>query len=125
MQQHGVWMSHLLIAINNHAFSFEPVFHWFDEWLPIHERMPDPAVLAKFERPAPNPAARELVARLRSELVQVFASLGAASNQIGKTYPYRECLDPATDRVLAALKTAVDPQQRLNPGALGFGVAPK
>ncbi len=125
MKQHGVWMSHLLIAINNHAFSFEPVFHWFDEWLPIHERMPDPAVLAKFDRPAPNPAARELVARLRAELVQVFASLGAASNQIGKTYPYRDCLDPATDRVLAALKAAVDPQQRLNPGALGFGVVPK
>lgn len=121
MRDHGVWMSHLLIAINNHAFSFEPVFHWFDEWLPIHEQMPSPEVLAKFDRPAPNPAARELVALLRSVLVKVFADLGAASNQIGKTYLYRESLDPATDRILAALKGVVDPQTRLNPGALGFG----
>ncbi len=36
MKQHGVWMSHLLIAIGSQAFSFEPVFHWFDEWLPMH-----------------------------------------------------------------------------------------
>jgi FAD/FMN-containing dehydrogenase len=120
MQRAGVWMSHLLIAINSHAFSFEPVFHWFDEWLPLHEQLPRPELLASFERPRANPEARELVAKLRAELVKVFAELGAASNQIGKTYPYRACLDPATDRVLAALKAAVDPDGLLNPEALGF-----
>jgi D-lactate dehydrogenase (cytochrome) len=120
MREHGVWMSHLLIAINNHGFSFEPVFHWFDEWLPIHEQLPDPDVLARFDRPAPNPAGRDLVARLRAELVRMFAEMGVASNQIGKTYLYRESLDPATDRILAALKAEVDPHTRLNPGALGF-----
>jgi hypothetical protein len=77
-------------------------------------------VLAKFDRPAPNPGARELVARVRAELVQMFAEMGAASNQIGKTYLYRESLDPATERILSAMKTVVDPHTRLNPGALGF-----
>lgn len=120
MESAGVWMSHLLIAINSHAFSFEPVFHWFDEWLPLHEQLPRPELLASFERPQPNPVARELVARLRGELVRVFAELGAASNQIGKTYPYRESLHPATDRLLGALKAAVDPHGLLNPMALGF-----
>lgn len=123
MERAGVWMSHLLIAINNHAFSFEPVFHWFDEWLPLHEQLPRPDLLASFERPKPNPEARELVAKLRQELVRVFADLGAASNQIGKTYPYRECLEPQTERLLAALKATVDPQGLLNPEALGFPAA--
>jgi hypothetical protein len=77
-------------------------------------------VLAGFKRPAPNPAARELVQRLRGELVKLFAELGAASNQIGKTYLYRESLDPATDRLLASLKASVDPKGNLNPGGLGF-----
>ena len=120
MQAKGVWMSHLLIAVNNHAFSFEPVFHWFDEWLPMHERMPSRETLAKYARPQPNPQARELVQRLRARLVALFAELGAASNQIGKTYPYVECLTPATAALLQALKASVDSRGAMNPGALGF-----
>lgn len=123
MKEAGVWMSHLLIAINNHAFSFEPVFHWFDSWLPLHERLPSKSVLAGFERPAPNPAARELVERLRGELIRVFAELGAASNQIGKTYPYLEALQPATASLVRALKQDLDPRGLMNPGALGLGQA--
>lgn len=120
MAARRVWMSHLLIAIDNHAFSFEPVFHWYDEWLPIHERVPSPAHLATLRRPPADPAARELVARLRARLVEVFAELGAASNQIGKTYPYLESLQPPTARLLRDLKAAVDPMGALNPGGLGL-----
>ena len=120
MQAHGISMSHLLIAVGSHAFSFEPVFHWFDEWLPMHERMPAESTLAKLVRPAANPAARRVVGRIRQRLVELFSELGAASNQIGKTYLYRESLDPATERLLAQLKLAVDPTTALNPGALGF-----
>ncbi len=120
MRLKGVWMSHLLIAIGQTAFSFEPVFHWFDEWLPIHERLPAPDVLARFERPAANPEARELVARLRATLVTLFAELGAASNQIGKTYPYLQAMEPRTARLLEDLKNVVDPGRALNPGGLGL-----
>jgi D-lactate dehydrogenase (cytochrome) len=120
MREKGVWMSHLLIAIGQNAFSFEPVFHWFDEWLPMHERMPAPEVLAKFERPAADAAARDLVARLRTVLVTLFAEMGAASNQIGKTYPYLQALEPRTARLLEDLKTVVDPGRALNPGGLGL-----
>ncbi len=120
MREKGVWMSHLLIAVGQSAFSFEPVFHWFDEWLPIHERMPSPEVLAQFERPAANPAARELVARLRLVLVTLFAELGAASNQVGKTYPYLQAMEPRTARLLEDLKNVMDPGRAMNPGGLGL-----
>jgi FAD/FMN-containing dehydrogenase len=120
MARRKVWMSHLLIAIGSTAFSFEPVSHWFDEWLPMHERTVDPGVLARFERPAANPAARALVEELRTRLVGVFADFGAASNQIGKTYRYLESLDPGTARLVTQLKAAVDPGGALNPGGLGL-----
>ena len=120
MQAKGIWMSHLLIAIGSSAFSFEPVFHWYDEWLPMHERMPAPEVLAKFKRPAPNQAGRELVERLRGVLVQLFSDLGASSNQIGKTYPYMQSLEPRTAQFIEGLKGLADPRRAMNPGGLGL-----
>ena len=45
----------------------------------------------------------------------------AASHfQIGRAYPYRESRDDASKALLDAIKYAVDPQGRMNPGGLGF-----
>lgn len=118
MQAEGVWMSHLLIAISNHAFSFEPVFHWHDEWLPIHQRYASESIKQKLGAPPAKPAARELVAKMRADLIALFAEMGAASNQLGKTYPYRSVLTPETAALFSKLKNAVDPAGLLNPGAL-------
>ena len=120
MAAKGVTLTRLLIAISNHAFSYEPVFHWFDSWLPVHRRTPEPQYLAKLKEPPANPAAAELVQRLRGRLVAYFASIGAASNQIGKTYLYGESLLPTTRTLVESLKQAVDPEGRMNPGALGL-----
>jgi D-lactate dehydrogenase (cytochrome) len=120
MQRHGVSFSRLLIAVSNHSFSYEPVFHWFDSWLPIHRRTPEAAHLAKLAEPAPNPSAAALVEKMRGRLVEYFAAIGGASNQIGKTYPYASSLNPETRKLLVAIKAAVDPQRRINPGALGL-----
>jgi FAD/FMN-containing dehydrogenase len=121
MERHGISVSRLLIAVSNHAFSYEPVLHWHDEWLPIHRRAPQAAHLAKLQEPAPDPAARALVHQVRMRLVELFAERGAASNQIGKTYPYVEVLRPESAQWLRRLKQAADPAGCLNPGALGLG----
>jgi len=120
MQRCGVSMSRLFIAISNHAFSFEPVLRWHDEWLPVHRRTPEPGHLAKFEEPLPNPEARALVHTIRGEIVALFAQFGAASNQIGKTYPYFVSLRPQSAALVLALKRVLDPQDLMNPGALGI-----
>lgn len=121
MQRHGIWMSRLMIAVSTHAFSYEPVFHWNDEWLPIHRLAPEPSHLARLSEPAANPAAREVVHRIRGEMLALFARHGAASNQVARTYPYLDSMDPATRRLLEAIKGAVDPACLLNPGSLGLG----
>ena len=115
----GVTMSFLYIAIAQHIFSYEPVLRWFDEWLPVHRHVPEPDFLSGLEEPAPNHEGRALVDEIRSRIVEVFAEFGAASNQIGKTYPMLASLNPDSRRLLRALKHELDPEGLMNPGALG------
>jgi FAD/FMN-containing dehydrogenase len=122
MEACGVTMSFLYIAISNHVFSYEPVFRWHDAWLPVHRRTPEPEYLAKLEEPPANQGARELVAEMRAAIVALFADFGAASNQIGKTYPLLANMNPAARDLLRSLKRELDPAGLMNPGALGdFG----
>ena len=116
----GVSVTRLCSALGSLAFSFECVFHWSDAWLPLHRAAPDPAWLAGLVEPPPNPAARALVAELRASTVAFFRELGAASNQIGRTYPFIEALQPATATLLRQLKTQLDPKGLMNPGVLGL-----
>jgi hypothetical protein len=106
--------------MSNHAFSYEPVFNWLDSWLPQHRRAPEPQHLAKFQESAPNAEARALVATIRADLIALFSDLGAASNQIGKTYRYLPSLKPETRALVLGLKHLVDPDDLMNPGALGL-----
>ncbi len=120
MAEHRITCTRLASALGNHCFSFEAVFHWRDSWQPIHRAAADPAHLARFDEPPPNPGARAFVDHLRQEAVGLFCRLGAASNQIGRTYPFRSALSPVPNQLLAAIKHVVDPQGRMNPGVLGY-----
>lgn len=116
----GVFMTRLMIAIGQNFFSYEPVFHWFDEWYPVHKRTPEPSHLKTLKEPEKNPAAEALVAELREKVVAIFAKHGAASNQIGKTYPYFDSMLPETQKVVGGIKKLLDPDGVVNPEALGF-----
>ena len=120
MEELGVSTTYLLSALGTSCFSFESVFHFRDEWLPMHEARVDPQVLHRYRRPDPAPAARALVDTLREETVELFRERGAASNQIGRTYPYLEALDAAPAALVRGLKTLLDPRGRMNPGVLGL-----
>ena len=74
----------------------------------------------KIKEPKANTKATELVEQLRREMVQLFADLGASSNQIGKTYLYSEMLNPNTLGLLKSIKKYVDPDSQLNPGVIGL-----
>lgn len=120
MAEHGVSFTQLASALANHCFSFEPVFHWRDSWLPIHFAKADPAHLAGLSEPDPNPAGRALVDLLRGETVELFREFGAASNQIGRAYPFRPALSSPSEALLSGIKNLLDPRGLINPGVLGF-----
>lgn len=120
MARHGITVTRLCSALGSLAYSFECVFHWQDEWLPLHRQAAEASFLAGLTEPAANPAARDLVATLRADTVALFRSLGGASNQIGRTYPFIEALSPAPAALLRQVKATLDPKGLMNPGVLGL-----
>ncbi|HWU04172.1 MAG TPA: FAD-binding oxidoreductase, partial [Novosphingobium sp.] len=115
----GVVVSRLLTVIGTHAFSYEPVFNWHDAWLPMHHAtLAQVGATDRFREPAENAATRALVMEVRGKIIETFAAHGAASNQIGRTYPYASVLRPEARALIEAVKRHVDPQGRMNPGAL-------
>lgn len=116
----GVSVTYLLSALGTHSFSFEAVFYWRDAWLPIHRDKVDPGLLATYAEPQANPDARALVGTLRAGTVRLFGDFGAASNQIGRTYPYVDVLAPEPAALVRGLKAQLDPKGLMNPGVLGL-----
>jgi FAD/FMN-containing dehydrogenase len=120
LKVHGIEWGYLVFAVANRTTLIEPLFYWPDRRAAYHERMIQPQHLAKLPLIDPNPQASDAVRVLRAGLIELFAELGCAHLQIGKTYPYLQHRQPAARRLLESLKQAVDPARLMNPGALGF-----
>jgi FAD/FMN-containing dehydrogenase len=117
--RHGVDVSRLLMILSNFSFSYEPVFNWKDTWLPMHRTSPATKRNGIAE-PVANIEARQLVEKVREELIELFNDMGAASNQIGKTYPYINALHPESAELIKDIKKSLDPNNLINPGVLGL-----
>lgn len=120
LERLGVQIGVLTAIVGSNAFVLEPVFYWPAPRTLYYERVLDEATRAKFEDFPPSPAAEALVFELRSQLTQLFLERGAAHLQIGRTYRYHESLRPEARQLLEAIKRAVDPHGRVNPGSLGL-----
>ena len=77
-------------------------------------------VLKKMPGFEANPEAQAMTAEIRAQIIDLFCEVGGIHMQIGKSYPYRDGLRPESWRVVEALKDAVDPNRRVNPGSLGL-----
>jgi D-lactate dehydrogenase (cytochrome) len=107
---------------SQYYFLCEPCFYWRDELSPLHLRNLSSEDAERFGKFAPNPEARAAVVRIRTELRDYFHSLGSIHVQIGEFYRFQDILMPETRDLLVRLKTALDPDNRLNPGKLdGIG----
>jgi FAD/FMN-containing dehydrogenase len=120
MQRHDIDRGYLCCTVGQAGTLLEPVMYWPDARNAFHERVLDPAYLARLPKFAPNPEAAASVARIREELARTFMEHGAVSFQIGKFYRYQEGLEPSAAQLLQQVKTLLDPQGRMNPGSLGL-----
>jgi FAD/FMN-containing dehydrogenase len=117
----GIEWGYVAFAVSNTAILLEPMLYWPGERELYHERVINPAHLAKLPVGGPSPEAAQAMRQLRSELTQFWLDLGCAHLQIGKTYRYMENLQPAPRALLESIKAHVDPKGLVNPGALGLG----
>jgi D-lactate dehydrogenase (cytochrome) len=102
-------------------FFYESAFYWRDELTPLHVAVVGDGVTSAWrDRPA-APAARAAVETIRNATQLAYANLGGASWQVSRDYPFEQVLEPGTWNLLRRLKASIDPDARINPGALGDG----
>jgi len=120
LDNQDIHVGYLLATVSTHCFVIEPVFFWPDELMEIHRRSVQPEHLKRLRKFPKNPAARDAVDQLRKRMIEIFEEYGAVHLQIGKSYRYREGLRPESFKLVQSLKTALDPDNLINPGSLGL-----
>ena len=120
MDKLGIFSGTLVSMVGGAGTIIEPCLYWPDESNPVHKHSIEEAHLARLPTLVANPEARALTEKLKKALVDLFYDHGAAHTQIGRTYRYRDSLDPAADTLLQDLKNSLDPKGLMNPGSLGL-----
>ena len=120
MERHDILHGTLLTYADTNCFVVEPVFYWPDQLNALHRHSVEANVLRKVNHFPENLEARAEVMRMRGELIALFRDMGALYLQIGRRYPYPESLEDTPRWLVSALKRLLDPDGRINPGALGL-----
>jgi len=120
MQRLKIRSGAMFMTVGTNGFLYEPVFYWEDGYNITQERLLPEGYQATLPVFADNPEGRALVDRMKHGIADLFQRHGAAHLQIGKFYPYLRGREPYTAQLIRDLKQVVDPQRRLNPGALGL-----
>ena len=106
--------------LGKNVFLYEPVWYWEDELDAFHERMSPAEIIENAPRFPANPAGRALVEEMRVASIELMQKYGAAHLQIGRAYPYLRERDEENIDLLRAIKKKTDPNNIINPGALGL-----
>ena len=120
MDRLEVKVGYLLATVASNCFVIEPVFFWPDEVYDLHRRYVEAEHLKRLKVNPPNAAARALVDRLKQALADLFRDVGGVHLQVAKAYHYQDGLKPEALSLITGLKQQLDPQRRMNPGALGL-----
>lgn len=113
-----------LISSSGPYVTIEPMFYWVDALDALHLARLSERNRARFGGRPENGPAREHVARLRTAVRDVFDRHDAVHAQTGRFYRYTELMTPGATQLVARIKSALDPEGRMNPGVLGLGSAP-
>jgi FAD/FMN-containing dehydrogenase len=120
MEQHGIVIGGMFMAVGSTAFVYEPAFYWPDARNVFHRRMVDPSHLASLPEYPASAVAEAEVLRIKQRVVDLMHDHGGVHSQIGRAYPYARDHDPGHWALLKAIKAELDPKGILNPGVLGL-----
>jgi len=118
MQRLGIWHGGMFMAMGTSAFLYEIAFYWPGAQTAYHRHtLPAPYLEALPQHPN-NAETAAFVGSLKSDLIALYAAHRAVHFQLGKAYPFGSVIDEQSLELLSAIKTAMDPQGLMNPGAL-------
>jgi len=120
MDQNGVQLTRMLMFFSTNAFIYEPTFLWKDAQSIYHKRVYPNALLPNVPTHPDNPEGRKLVKEIKGRLIDLCVQNGASHMQVGKDYPYFETRKPEVRKFVSDLKALLDPDNLMNPGALGI-----
>ena len=101
-------------------FLYEIALYWPDDRTAYHRMVLGEDYLAQLPQFENNPAASDYAEELKQAIIDLFQKYGAAHFQIGRVYPYQQRIDAGSNALLKAIKSQLDPQGLMNPGALGL-----
>ncbi len=116
----GITIADICSALGKNGLLFEPVFYWSDKLDRFHHEMAPDAIAASYVDADDNPKARDLIEALKGEIINLMNQHGAVHMQIGKLYPYMAGREEQNASFLKELKMLLDPDNVINPGALGL-----
>jgi D-lactate dehydrogenase (cytochrome) len=120
MERHGIYVTTLQLCLKG-AFGMEPIIYWPDRLNVLRYETALPSLREKFGGQPARPEARACAIDLRKRLIARLERLHPAHYQVGKFYAYREAVaGHAGWSLVEGFKRHVDPQGRVNPGALGL-----
>lgn len=120
MEQLGVHYGTLVATVGGAGVVIEPCLYWPDQRNPLIEDTIEKPHLKKLPKHKHNEGAWALAQTLKSRIVDIFFEHDAVHFQIGRTYRYRDSLDPRADALLKSVKAQLDPRGLMNPGCLGL-----
>lgn len=99
---------------------YEPVFYWPDERYGYHAQMTPDYLAGKMPEYPANEAARALVNEVVQAIIELMREHGSSHFQIGRLYPCMSAKKPSSATLLEDIKRRLDPDNIINPGALGL-----
>ncbi len=121
LHDQGIRTGFLFNSVAGSCIAIEPLFFWPDSLDEIHATSVEPDFYRRVPKLETNPAARQLVTEIRQELIDLFSARGASHLQIGRSYHYQGALMAPAGNLIKDIKQALDPDNLINPGALGLG----
>lgn len=119
-EQHSIETGFLFTVIATNGFVLEPVFFWPDVAAEFHQTYVEADHLKNLPKLEEDLAARKVVETVRHRMAAMFKDRGGVHLQIGKEYHYADGISAEALATIRAVKAQVDPQNLVNPGALGL-----
>ena len=116
----GIIKAEIYNGIGTNKCLFEPVLYWPDSLNEFHRKMSPDFYQEDWQDYPDNPEARVSVQDFLDRFIALAHKYGGLHIQIGKLYPYSKNRQPENAKALVDLKKQFDPDNIINPGALGL-----